>query len=68
MTAIRDFAITRFAFPRDRVIGDSQVRVDTCYAGALELRTDAGLTGLGFFLNLFYPLPDRAELERSFRT
>jgi len=68
MTAISDFAITRFAFQRDRVIGDSQVRAEYCYAGALELRTDSGLTGLGFFLNLFYPFPDRSELERSFRT
>ena len=68
MTAIKDFTITRFAFARDRAIGDSQVRAEFCYAGVLELRTDSGLTGTGFFLNLFYPLPDRAELERVFRT
>ena len=67
MTAICDFTITRFAFARDRPIGDSQVRAEYCYAGVLELRTDDGLTGTGFFLNLFYPLPDRSELERIFR-
>jgi L-alanine-DL-glutamate epimerase-like enolase superfamily enzyme len=67
MTAIHDFTITRFSFPRDRVIGDSQVRVDACHAAALELHTDDGLTGLGFMLHLFHPLPDRSELERAFR-
>ena len=65
---IDDFSITRFAFPRDRMIGDSQVAIGTCNAGVLELRSDDGHTGTGFFLNLFHPLPDRAELERSFRT
>jgi L-alanine-DL-glutamate epimerase-like enolase superfamily enzyme len=68
MTEIADFAITRFAFPRDRIIGDSQVRIDTCNAGVLELRDREGRTGTGFFLNLFHPLPDRSELERAFRT
>src|SRR5271163_4551619 len=67
MTVIRDFRITRFAFRRDRVIGDSQVRIDTCHVATLELLTDDGLAGLGFLLNLFHPLPDRAELERAFR-
>jgi L-alanine-DL-glutamate epimerase-like enolase superfamily enzyme len=68
MTTITDFAITRFSFPRDRVIGDSQVRIDTCNVAAIELTTDDGLTGLGFCANLFHPMPDRAELERVFRT
>jgi L-alanine-DL-glutamate epimerase-like enolase superfamily enzyme len=67
MTTIRDFTITRFSFRRDRVIGDSQVRADCCFAAALELHTDDGLTGLGFLLQLFHPLPDRSELERAFR-
>jgi L-alanine-DL-glutamate epimerase-like enolase superfamily enzyme len=62
-----DFRITRFAFRRDRLIGDSQVRIDQCHVAALELLTDDGLTGLGFLLNLFHPLPDRSELERAFR-
>ena len=67
MTEIIDFRITRFAFKRDRVIGDSQVAISECHVGALELLCDDGLSGLGFFLNLFHPLPDRVELERAFR-
>ncbi len=63
---VRDFAITRFRFRRDRVIGDSQVRIETANIGALELTTDNGLTGLGFFADLFHPLPDRDELTRAF--
>ena len=65
---IERFTITRFAFRRDRTIGDSQVAIDTCNLGVLELHCDDGLTGTGFLLNLFHPLPDRAELERCFRT
>lgn len=67
MTDIRDFTLTRFAFRRDRVIGDSQVHIDTCNAGVLELHDRAGRTGTGWLLNLFHPLPDRTELERIFR-
>ena len=68
MTTIRDFTITRFAFRRDRVIGDSQVGFDVCNVAVLELHDEAGHTGTGWMLNLFHPLPDRAELERCFRT
>jgi L-alanine-DL-glutamate epimerase-like enolase superfamily enzyme len=63
---IRDFRITRFQFPRDRVIGDSQVRTDMVYVAALELIDAKGHTGLGFLQSLFAPLPDAAELERLF--
>ncbi len=66
MSALVNFTITRFAFARDRMIGDSQVAIGECHVGALELHTDDGRTGLGFFLNLFHPLPDRVELERAF--
>ncbi len=68
MPTIRDFTITRFAFRRDRVIGDSQVGFDVCNVAVLELHDDAGNTGTGWLLNLFHPLPDRAEIERCFRT
>jgi L-alanine-DL-glutamate epimerase-like enolase superfamily enzyme len=68
MTTIQDFTITRFAFRRDRVIGDSQVGFDVCNVAVLELHDASGRTGTGWLLNLFYPLPDRAELERCFRT
>jgi L-alanine-DL-glutamate epimerase-like enolase superfamily enzyme len=63
---IRDFRITRFQFPRDRVIGDSQVRADMVYVAALELIDADGQSGLGFIQSLFTPLPEEAELERLF--
>lgn len=63
---IRDFRITRFQFPRDRVIGDSQVRADMVDVAALELIDANGQSGLGFMQSLFTPLPDLAELERLF--
>ncbi len=64
---IESFTITRFSYPRDRIIGDSQVRSDWQHIGALELHASNGRTGLGFFLSLFVPLPSVAELERLFR-
>jgi L-alanine-DL-glutamate epimerase-like enolase superfamily enzyme len=63
---IRDFRITRFQFPRDRVIGDSQVRADMVYVAALELIDSNGQSGLGFMQSLFTPLPALPELERLF--
>lgn len=66
MSEIAGFTITRFAFARDRQIGDSQVSIGECHVGALELHTQSGLTGTGYFLNLFHPLPDQTELARVF--
>ena len=60
------FEITRVQYPRARVIGDSQVRSDYHYKGLLELFTDSGQVGLGFFENLFSPLPSQTELKRVF--
>src|SRR5215475_2287397 len=54
---IADFTITRFQFARDRVIGDSQVRIATANYAALELHSKDGKTGLGFAASLFEPLP-----------
>lgn len=55
---LHGFNITRFEFPRDRRIGDSQVLVpNTNWVGALELVAADGLSGLGFFGALFDPLP-----------
>jgi len=65
---IVDFRITRFQYARDRVIGDSQVKIDQLHAAALELIADTGEIGLGFMQALFFPLPDQGELERVFRT
>jgi L-alanine-DL-glutamate epimerase-like enolase superfamily enzyme len=61
------FKITRFEFPRDRRIGDSQVTVpDVNWVGTLELFDAEGRSGLGFFADLFDPLPKVAFLEDYF--
>jgi L-alanine-DL-glutamate epimerase-like enolase superfamily enzyme len=60
------FRITRYQFPRDRVIGDSQVCASEAYVAAVELLDGAGRVGLGFAQSLFTPLPDLAEIERQF--
>lgn len=64
---IVDFRITRFQFARDRVIGDSQVRADDVHVAALELLGPDGTAGLGFVQSLFFPLPDEAEIVRTFQ-
>src|SRR4051794_32522126 len=61
------FQITRCQFPRDRVIGDSQVRSSEVFVAAVELIDAAGRIGLGFAQSLFTPLPDVGEIERCFR-
>lgn len=63
---ITDFRITRIQFPRDRVIGDSQVRTDMVSIAALELIDQTGRSGLGFMQSLFTPIAAQAELERLF--
>jgi L-alanine-DL-glutamate epimerase-like enolase superfamily enzyme len=63
---IESYRLTRFGFPRDRIIGDSQVRIDATYMCVLELFDSAGRTGTGFFFAGFHPLPNLAELNRMF--
>lgn len=63
---IDEYQITRFDFPRDRVIGDSQVRSERISLASLELITKQGQVGLGFFFNNFFPLPALTELKRWF--
>ncbi len=63
---IEGFRITRYEWPRDRPIGDSQVRSDRHHSGTLELMSTSGQVGLGFFGALFYPLPPERELSRVF--
>jgi hypothetical protein len=58
---ISSYRITRYAFPRSRPIGDSQIRVDMHYLGTLELFSDTGVSGLGFFGSLLSPLPPLAK-------
>lgn len=64
---LADFHVTRFQFARDRVIGDSQVRVDSVNLAALELIAETGETGLGFVQSLFHALPAEDEIARVFR-
>ncbi len=64
---IVDFRIVRFQFARDRVIGDSQVRIAHAHMATLELIADNGMVGLGFVPSLFNSLPSQAEIERLFR-
>ena len=66
-SALVGFQITRCQFPRDRVIGDSQVRSSEVFVAAVELIDAAGRSGLGFAQSLFTPLPDQSEIERCFR-
>ncbi|MDB5505596.1 MAG: mandelate racemase [Devosia sp.] len=65
---VTGYRITRFQFARDRVIGDSQVRIEDVHVATLELITDTGEVGLGFIQTLFFPLPDQVEIERVFAT
>ncbi len=67
-TTIEGYQVTRFAFPRDRVVGDSQVRFDTIYVAVLELVSTRGQTGTGFFFSAFHPLPSLLELNRILET
>ena len=63
---IDGYRLTRFQFARDRVIGDSQVRIAHAHMFALELTAGAA-SGLGFGFSLFHPLAALAEIERVFR-
>jgi L-alanine-DL-glutamate epimerase-like enolase superfamily enzyme len=66
MMRIEAFELTRFQFPRDRVIGDSQVRTDEVQIAALELIDEKGERGLGFAQALLVPLPQLGEVQRVF--
>src|SRR5258708_39563949 len=63
---LESYQITRFRLPLPRVIGDSQVRYDTLFIVALELRTRSDQVGLGFMNEA--SLPPLAELKRLFET
>lgn len=63
---IKEYRITRYQFARDRIIGDSQVRIDAVHVAALELVGEDRQVGLGFLQSLFHPLPDQTEIVRVF--
>jgi len=64
--SIVDFRVTRFEFARDRVIGDSQIRVDDVQAAAIELIDEQGAVGLGFINPVLEGLPAEDEIARLF--
>lgn len=64
VTWITHYTVTPFSFPRDRIIGDSQVSIDTLHMAALELHTNTGITGTGFWGNLFHEMPPQDEITR----
>ena len=66
MAEITGFGVRRFEFMRDRVIGDSQVRIDRVNLGVLTLHDSAGRSGIGLFSSLFAPLPGEAAMVRVF--
>jgi len=63
---ITAYRLTRFEYPRDRVVGDSQVRAADVNVAAIELIDAAGRVGLGFAQSLFSVLPAPVEIERIF--
>ena len=63
---LAEYRLTRFQFPRERPIGDSQIRLDHVYVAALELIDGAGRIGLGFAQSLVTPLPEIDEIQRVF--
>jgi len=63
---LSEYRVTRFQFARDRVIGDSQIRIDEACVAALELIDEQGRVGLGFIQGLVQPLPDETEIVRVF--
>ncbi|MGJ8679348.1 mandelate racemase/muconate lactonizing enzyme family protein [Paraglaciecola sp.] len=54
---IKNIRIHCFDYPRDRVIGDSQITSTNVWIGALQIFDTNGLSGLGFFQSLTAPLP-----------
>ena len=63
---ISEFRVYRFQFPRDRVVGDSQVRTSEANLVALELQDEAGRVGLGVMQVLFQSTPAEADIARIF--
>lgn len=63
---LAEYRITRFQFPRERPIGDSQIRLDEVNVAAVELIDGQSRVGLGFAQSLVTPLPEIDEIERIF--
>ncbi|MEG3768499.1 mandelate racemase/muconate lactonizing enzyme family protein [Alteromonas sp. 14N.309.X.WAT.G.H12] len=65
-STIQHARIHCFDFPRDRIIGDSQISSSHVWIGALELFDSNGMKGLGFFQSLSAPLPDASFISALF--
>lgn len=63
---INGFRLHRFAFPRNRAVGDSQTRSTMHHLVAIEILTASGLVGLGFCQSLSGPFAPKLELVRVF--
>ena len=63
---LSEFRITRFQYPRDRVIGDSQVQIDELNAASLELIADDGKAASASSSRCSTRLPDHDEIVRVF--
>ena len=64
ISTVKHIRIHCFDYPRDRVIGDSQISSSRVWIGALEIFDSEGTSGLGFFQSLSTPLPD-AEFVKN---
>lgn len=58
ISTIKHIRVHCFDYPRDRVIGDSQISSNRVWIGALKIFDSEGTSGLGFFQSLITPLPD----------
>lgn len=63
ISTIQHIRIHCFDYPRDRVIGDSQISSSRVWIGALEIFDSEGTSGLGFFQSLNTPLPDATFIK-----
>ena len=63
---IQKFKLSRFELPLSRIIGDSRMRFDRMWLGALELLDSHGQVGLGFCASLLSPLPPTRYLQEYF--
>lgn len=63
ISTIKHIRVHCFDYPRDRVIGDSQISSSRVWIGALEVFDSEGTSGLGFFQSLSTPLPDATFIK-----
>lgn len=63
ISTIQHIRIHCFDYPRDRIIGDSQISSSRVWIGALEIFDSEGTSGLGFFQSLTTPLPDASFVK-----